>query len=326
MQGEVKLSYSRSLPNDVRKLFFNSNLILPLILVVICVLTSFIEPKFLSIYNFQNLLRQIAVLAILAYGQTFVMLTRNFDLSVGSVVAISGVVCAILVKSFGLTIGIVGTLVLGAGIGSINGWIVASLGIPSLIATLGTLTIIRGLIFIITSGEPITGLPSSFRMISTMMIGPIPFPAVISVFCLIIGWFVLTKTVFGRQVYAVGGNEEAAYLCGIPIRWNKVLVFAISGLSGALGGILLATRVNSGQPTIGDGLELQVIAAVAIGAVSLAGGIGSVINVTFGVLLLGLLVNSMNLMGVSSYVQLVLTGLVLIVAVTLDRLRRARKG
>ncbi|MGF9710618.1 ABC transporter permease [Paenibacillus naphthalenovorans] len=301
------------------------NFMLPLIIVVVALLTTIIQPRFFTLFNFQNLLIQASFLAILAFGQTFVMLTRNFDLSVAANAAIVGVVTAMTINQYGMAIGILAGLLLGVVIGLINGLLVAYSMVPSLIVTLGMMTILRGLGLLITNGEPVTGLPPAFREIVVSFIGPIPQVVLIVCVLLAVSYYVLTQTVFGRHIYAKGGNEEAAKLTGINVRKIDISVFVISGLAAAIGGILLASRVNSGQPTIAEGLELEAIAAVAIGAVSLSGGAGSIINVAFGVLLLALLNNVMNLIGISSYVQDIALGVVLVLAVSLDQIRRRKK-
>lgn len=300
------------------------NIVLPLIILVVAVITTIIQPRFFTLFNFQNLLIQASFLAILAFGQTFVMLTRNFDLSVAANAAIVGVVTAMSINQYGMVIGILVGLLVGVVIGYVNGLLVAYSMVPSLIVTLGMMTILRGLSLLITNGEPISGLPPAFREIVVSFIGPIPQVVLIVCVLLAISYYVLTQTVFGRHIYAKGGNEEAAKLTGINVKKIDISVFVISGLAAAIGGILLASRVNSGQPTIAEGLELEAIAAVAIGAVSLSGGAGSIINVTFGVLLLALLNNVMNLIGISSYVQEIALGVVLVLAVSLDQVRRRK--
>lgn len=300
------------------------NIVLPLIIIAVALITTIIQPRFLTLFNIQNLLIQASFLAILAFGQTFVMLTRNFDLSIAANAAIVGVVTAMSINQYGMVIGILVGLLLGVVIGFVNGLLVAYSMVPSLIVTLGMMTILRGLSLLITNGEPISGLPPEFRQIVVSFIGPIPQVVLIVLVLLAVSYFVLTKTVFGRHIYAKGGNEEAAKLTGINVRKIDISVFVISGLAAAIGGILLASRVNSGQPTIAEGLELEAIAAVAIGAVSLSGGAGSIISVAFGVLFLALLNNVMNLIGISSYVQDIALGVVLVLAVSLDQIRRRK--
>jgi ribose transport system permease protein len=301
-----------------------SNLVLPIIIVVLAIIVTLIQPRFFSMFNIQNLLIQATFLAILAFGQTYVMLTRNFDLSTAANAAIVGVITAKGIIEFGYTVGILSGLIVGVVIGAVNGLLVAYSKVPSLIVTLGMMTVLRGLSLLITNGEPVVGLPSSFRNFVVSFIGPIPSVFIITLLLLAISYYVLTNTVFGRHIYAKGGNEEAAKLTGINVRKIDISVFMISGLAAAIAGILLAARVNSGQPTIAEGMELEAIAAVAIGAVSLAGGAGSIINVAFGVLFLSLINNGMNLIGVSSFMQKVVLGAVLIVAVSFDQIRRSK--
>lgn len=319
------LEIAKTRPDKRKSRFMMTpNIVLPLIIIVVSLITTIIQPRFFTLFNFQNLLIQASFLAILAFGQTFVMLTRNFDLSVAANAAIVGVVTAMSINQYGMAAGILIGLLLGIVIGYINGLLVAYSMVPSLIVTLGMMTILRGLGLLITNGEPISGLPPAFRQIVVGFIGPIPQVVLIVGVLLAISYYVLTQTVFGRHIYAKGGNEEAAKLTGINVRKIDISVFVISGLAAAIGGILLASRVNSGQPTIAEGLELEAIAAVAIGAVSLSGGAGSIINVTFGVLLLALLNNVMNLIGISSYVQEIVLGVVLVLAVSLDQIRRRK--
>jgi ribose transport system permease protein len=319
MENSIKLAKKKPFG-----LSFNPNFVLPVIIIVIGIVTTFVQPKFFSTFNFQNLFTQASFLAIMAFGQTFVMLTRNFDMSIGANAALVGVITAMTINQFGIPVGIICGLIVGMLIGLINGLLVAYSKVPSLIVTVGMMTLLRGLGLMITQGEPISGLPQEFRKIVTTFFGPIPSVVLITFILLGVSYYVLNHTVYGRHIYAKGGNEEAAKLTGLNVRKIDISVFIISGLAGAIAGILLASRVNSGQPTIGEGMELEAIAAVAIGAVSLAGGAGSIINVGFGVLFLSLLNNVMNLSGISSYLQEIVLGVVLIIAVSLDQFRRSK--
>jgi len=285
-----------------------------------------LAPSFLSSVNILNLLRQISITGVVACGLTFVILSGEIDLSVGSVSALAGVTAAYLQVNQGFdtlpaaSIALVLSLVVGLCIG----FIVTRARVHSFIVTLGFLSIARGFALIISQGYPISGLNSSFRFLGAGRIGFMPLPVVI--FFLIAGfvYFVLRNTAFGKHVYAIGGNEEAARLSGVNVEFCKVVVFGISGLLAGLSGLILAGRVNSGQPVASEGLELDAIAAVVIGGTSLSGGVGGVGGTIVGALLLGVIRNGLNLIGVSPFWQKVVMGFLIVIAVIVDKFRGSR--
>jgi ribose/xylose/arabinose/galactoside ABC-type transport system permease subunit len=293
---------------------------------------------FLRPGNIINVLRQIAVNAILATGQTFVIITAGIDLSVGSLIALTGVLMAGAMAGHpdvlaGLVLAILIGLGTGAGAGLINGLPVVRFGLPPFITTLAMMLIARGLAFIYTKGQPIEIDNSAFNFIGGGFVFPrlgrllnlpsgIPMPVIVMVLVVAIGSYLLTQTRFGRYVYAIGGNEEAARLSGVNVFIVKLGVYVISGALAGLASLLLAARLNSGIPQSGQGYELQSIAAVVVGGTSLMGGRGSIGGTFIGALLIGVLYNVMNLLNVQSYAQEVVLGAVILIAVLLDQLRK----
>jgi len=292
--------------------------------VVICVGISIISPHFLTLTNLLIVVKQITINAMLAFGVTYVIVSGGIDLSMGSVVAVSGVVAALFAQPDGypLVVALSAGVSVGLIIGLFNGLVVTYGKVPSFIVTLGTMTIGRGLALIISNGRPISNLSESFGYIGNGVFLGIPFPiimlAVVFLGCLII----LNKTVLGRYIYAVGGNEEAAKASGINVKKIKITVYTLCGGLSAIGGIILASRINTGQPNVGVAFELDAIAAVVIGGTSLSGGVGTMTGTLIGALLIGVIGNGLDLMNVSSYYQQVVMGLIIIGAVILDNLRR----
>lgn len=292
------------------------------------ILFAVLSPYFLTTENLLNVSLQTSITAIIAVGMTFVILTAGIDLSVGSIVALAGVLTTgalkldvppILVYPIAIGIGLLFGVVSGASAGVF----VTKFNITPFIVTLALMTIWRGLAFVVTQGRPIWELPEGFAFLARGRILQIPIPTIIMIVVFAIAHFVLTRTRFGRYVYAVGGNPEAARLAGI--KTNRILmeVYIISGFLSALSGVLLASRVNSGQPNSGLMYELDVIAAVVVGGTSLFGGRGTVIGTLIGSLLIGVLRNGLNLLDVESYIQQVIVGVVILLAVMMDRLRKA---
>jgi ribose transport system permease protein len=305
--------------------------------ILLTVLNAATHGDFLRPGNIINVLRQIAVNAILATGQTFVIITAGIDLSVGSLIALTGVLMAgtlsghpQVAEGFALAI-IIG---LGAGgvAGLVNGLPVVRFGLPPFITTLAMLEIARGLAFLYTKGQPIEIDNPAFNFIGGGFVFPglgrllnipgVPMPVIVMVIVVLAGSYVLTQTRFGRYVYAIGGNEEAARLSGVNVFGVKLTVYVISGALAGLASLLLAARLNSGIPQSGQGYELQSIAAVVVGGTSLMGGRGSIGGTFVGALLIGVLYNVMNLLNVQSYAQEVVLGAVILIAVLLDQLRR----
>ena len=284
-----------------------------------CLILALATDTFFTPANLSNVLRQNAFTAILAAGMTFVILTAGIDLSVGSVVALSGVLCAdLLVRGLPLPVAVGAGLLVGLATGTINGAAVTLLRVPAFIATLATMLVVRGLAYKYTDARTISGLPAGFAVLSN---GAVTASAVVAIFLL--SWFALTRTPFGRHVYAVGGNESAAWLSGIRVARVRMAVYSVCGLAAGLAGVLVASRLNAGYPRAGEYYELDAIAAVVVGGTSLFGGSGSVWSALAGAFFIGILNNGLNLYRVSPYEQLVVKGVVLLAAASLDRWRRS---
>ena len=293
-------------------------------LIVVFVFLSFASPDFLSADNLFNIGSQTAVVAVIAIGMTLVIITAGIDLSVGSVAALSGVMGVTLMVSFGLPVplGILGGILVGAAAGLGTGLLVAFAGLNPFIATLGMLSVARGLTYISTGAVAVFGAPDSFRLLGQGVLGPIPIPILVIVVVTIAGYVVLSRTRLGRYAYAMGSNLEAARLSGIPIKRYLTSVYVIAGALAGLGGMIAASRVNSGQPNYGLGLELDVIAAAVIGGASLFGGQGTVVGTLIGAFLIALIRNGAVLLNVDVFYQSVIIGVVIWIAVFWDQYRR----
>jgi ribose/xylose/arabinose/galactoside ABC-type transport system permease subunit len=295
--------------------------------VVEVVVFSLVSDHFLTVSNLTNVSLQTSVLAIIAAGMTFVILTAGIDLSVGSLVAVCGVVCALLLKlpappGIAIPLAMAGCVGLGLASGAVSGVVIARFSVTPFIATLAMMTIWRGAAYLLVGGRPVWGLPAAFELLGSGRVAGLPVPTILMVVVYLVSWFVLAHTPFGRQVYAVGGNAEAARLAGIGTARVTVLVYVISGGLAALSGAILASRMSSGQPNAGLMFELEVIAAVVVGGTSLFGGRGGIVGTFFGAMLIGVLRNGLNLVGVGSYVQQVVLGFVILLAVMLDQIRK----
>jgi len=291
-------------------------------LLLIVVIISVMSPNFLTLNNLLNVLRQVSINALIAFGMTFVILTGGIDLSVGSILALTGAVTAgFLASGMDPMLAMFLGLLLGAILGAINGIIISKGNVAPFIATLATMTIYRGLTLVYTEGKPISGLGDSlsFQLIGKGYFFGIPVPVITMAIAFGVLYFVLKKTTFGRRVYAVGGNEEASRLSGIKVDRIKVYVYALTGTLAALASLILTSRLNSAQPTAGNMFELDAIAAVVLGGTSLTGGRGWIVGTLIGALIIGVLNNGLNLIGVSSFFQQVVKGAVILVAVLLDR-------
>lgn len=296
-------------------------------LLALCALVSILSPVFLTTSNLLNVLVQAAVVSVLAAGVNFAILTGGIDLSVGSLLGLVGVLIAAVYKATGSVFLALATgLVLGFGLGLFNGAMVSAGRIPSFIATLGTMSIARGLAFVFTQGRPISTFPASFRALGAGEIGGIPIPIIVVLVVYLVAHYVLTQTPFGRAIYAIGSNEDAARLSGVNVGWYKTAAFGVSGLLAGLAAIMFTGRINSAHPLAGDGYELDAIAAVVIGGTSLSGGEGRVLGTLVGALIMGVIRNGLNLLMVDSYWQQVVIGAVIVVAVLLDRRGRPREG
>jgi ribose transport system permease protein len=288
---------------------------------------ALLTPSFRSTSNLLNVLRQIAVNALLAFGMTTVILGAGIDLSVGSVLACSGALAAgLAVAGWHPALAMLAALGAGVLMGLFNGVFVAYARIAPFIATLGGLTIFRGITLVYTDGRPITGLPAAFDLLGNEIWLGIPVPVWIMLAFLGVTHFMLRYTALGRTIYAVGGNEEAARLSGIPIVRVKLFTYAYSGLAAALGALVLTGRLNSAQPTAGSGFELDAIAAVVVGGTSLFGGRGGAVGTFLGAAIIGVLNNGMNLLDVSAFYQQIVKGGVILGALLIDRLVAARSN
>ncbi len=287
----------------------------------------FSHGAFISGNNIINISRQVSYYGIASIGMTFVILIAGIDLSIGSIITIVNVVCAYLMVNMGMNmwLAIIISLILSTLIGVLNGSMVATIGIPALIATFASQTIFEGVAYLISGGRPISGLPAGFALFGRWSAGPIPVCCIIMVVCFLIGSFILNKSFFGRYFYAIGGNEDAAELSGIRVNRMKYLIYALSGFFAGLAGIVLLSRSNSAQSTVGKGLEFDVITCVVLGGVSVNGGVGRMSGVVAGVLIIGCLTNGMILMNVSEYTQMVVKGVVLAIAVGIDCLSKKRQ-
>lgn len=289
---------------------------------IIIIVLSILSPAFLSLTNVLNIIRQTSVHGIMAVGMTFVILTGGIDLSVGSVLAFTGVLCAGFEHSaWNILLIVIATLLIGSATGLVNGVVITKGRVTPFVVTLGMMSIARGLALIYSKGYPISGFKEHFRFIGAGDFLGIPFPVIIFILIVVLAWVILTQTRLGRYTYAIGGNEETVRLSGINADRYKAIAYTTSGLTSALGAVILTSRLNAGEPIAGTGYELDVIASVVIGGTSLMGGRGSVWGTFIGALLIGTINNGMNLLGISSYFQLVVKGLIIIGAVLVDRLR-----
>ncbi|BFH63287.1 ABC transporter permease subunit [Paenibacillus azoreducens] len=295
-------------------------------LIILIVIVSILDPSFLEPLNILNLLRQVSINALIAFGMTFVILTGGIDLSVGSILALSSAFVAnMLVSGFDPVLAIIIGCLIGGVIGMINGLLVAKGKMAPFIATLATMTILRGETLVYTNGNPITGLGDSmtFQLFGRGYQFGIPVPAITMIITFAILWVILHKTSFGRKTYAIGGNEKAAIVSGIKVSRVKIMIYSLAGLLSALAGAILTSRLNSAQPTAGTSYELDAIAAVVLGGTSLSGGRGRIVGTLIGVLIIGTLNNGLNLLGVSSYYQMIIKGIVILIAVLIDRKKSA---
>jgi len=295
------------------------------VLILICLLLSLLTPRFLTSENLINVVRQSSLNAIVAAGMTLVILTGGIDLSVGSLLAVTSVFSAGTLAAGSTPLG---AILAGIGIGLVfgvaNGLIITVGDVAPFIVTLGTLTIARGVALVYTNGAPIMAMDDDFRFLGRGEFGPLPVPIVILIVVYAVVYFVLNRTTFGSYVYAIGGNQEAARLSGVRVRLVKAATYAISGLLAGLTGVILTGRLGSAQPNLGSGDELDAIAAVVLGGTSLAGGRGGIIGTLVGALIIGILSNGLNLLNVNAYYQPVAKGVVILIAILIDRRVRAR--
>ena len=293
----------------------------------LCVVLWALTPHFLTVSNLLNVAEQAAIIAIVAVGMTFVIITGGIDLSVGSVLAFAGVVMASTLQA-GVPVPVALAVALGTGLccGLVNGALITVGRLPPFIATLGMMSVARGTALMFTEGRPVSGFSGGFRSLATGELVGIPVSVIIMVGVYVVAHFVLTRTKLGRYTYAIGGNEEAALLSGVNVKLYKAAVYGISGMLSGLAAVILTARLNSAQPIAGMMYELDAIAATVIGGTSLLGGEGTVVGTLIGALIMAVLRNGLNILGVSSFVQQVVIGSVIIAAVLIDMWLKRRAG
>ena len=310
--------------NFKTKMKENQNLGTILALIILMVFVSILNPAFLQSNNLLNLMRQLIINGFIALGMTFVILTGGIDLSVGSTLALTSAIFAGLLQN-GMNTGlaILIALVLGLVLGLLNGILITKGKLATFIVTLATMTIFRGLTLVYTDGRPIAGPRDdfAFKFLGKGQFLGIPFQVILFILAFLVLWMILNKTALGRKIYAVGGNEKASFISGINIDKVKIWVYVISSLMAVLSGLVLTSRLNSAQPTAGAAYEMDAIAAVVLGGTSMTGGSGSLTGTLIGILILGVLNNGLNLLGVSSFYQQIVKGIVILIAVLIDRKR-----
>jgi ribose transport system permease protein len=299
-----------------------------LVLAALVAGTALLSHRFLLPTNLVNVLLQASVMAVLAMGMTYVVIAGGFDLSVGSTVALAGCVAALVMLSLGVLAGVAAGVATGLAIGALNGWLIAGVGLNPFIATLGTMVVVRGAALLMTDGQPISGdngLPALFIAYgrASWLRLPLLTWTPIAIFAAL--WWMLHQTAHGKRLFATGGNAEAAFLAGIPVRRVRASAYAMSGLMAGIAGVMLAARLQSGQPTAAEGYELTAIAAVVLGGASLQGGEGRLSMTLAGVFIITILANALNLLNVDSYWQRIAVGLVILAAAAADQLRRRRR-
>ena len=312
-------------PQRLRQHFFDQ---IPIVvLALLCLIAALSSDRFLSYSNLTNVLLQASVMAVVTIGMTYVIIGGGFDLSVGSVVALSGCIAAEVLLKYGIVAGVLAGAFAGVAVGIVNGVVVAKLGVSPFIATLGTMVLVRGVVLLITQGTPVvgdSGLGDTFTVLGSGGFLGMPILVWIAIVLVLIFSWVLHQTAYGTRIFAVGGNPEASFLSGLPVQRITISLYAICGLTARLAGVLLAARRQSGQPSAGEFYELTSIAAVVLGGAALQGGEGKLYTPMVGVLIMVILANALNLLGVDSYWQRVAIGVVIIAAAAVDQLRRKR--
>ena len=296
-----------------------------LMLLALIVYFSFGSKYFLTGGNIVNVLRQSAVTGISAVGLTYVMLTGGIDLSIGAVIGLTAVIASSCMGMSPLLACLI-ALAVGVLIGLINGILINYVEIPALIATLGVMTSVRGMCYILTGGLPVYGFPASFDILGKGYIGFIPVPVIVMILVLVIGWYVLNRTQYGRYLYAIGGSREASRLSGINVDKMILATYMIAGFLSALAGLVELSRLSSGQPAAGDGFEMNVITAVVLGGISVNGGEGKLSGVVVGIFIMSVLANGLVMMNVYEFYQQLIRGIVLIFAVGFDQLSKRKKA
>ncbi|MCL4386225.1 MAG: ABC transporter permease [Actinobacteria bacterium] len=302
-----------------KKVFKNYGVII--FFVILVIILSLLSNKFLNIANVLNIIRQSSIIGLVAIGSTLTIISGNFDLSVGSVAGLTGVIAISLTNRFGVVSGVIIALLVGIVVGFINGFLVTKARINSFIVTLGMMTIVRGCALLWTNGYIVAGKIESYKLIGRGMIGPIPIPIIILVVFVAIFWFFMQKTRTGRYIYAVGGNKETAYLSGISVSRYQTMCYVIGGFLAAIAGIVLTSRMNAATPNDGTGYEFDAITGTIIGGTSLAGGEGNVLKSILGVILLNVINNGFNILNVNPYIQYVFRGFIILASVAIYSVR-----
>lgn len=304
---------------------YMSELTTVIALIILMAVITIINSNFLTANNLLNLLLQVTSNALIAFGMTFVILTGGIDLSVGSILALSSALTAGLLGSgMPVALAILSSLILGCILGMINGLLISYGKLAPFIVTLATMTIFRGATLVYTNGNPITkGLSDTFlfQFLGQGYIVGIPFPVIIMFIVFIVLYVLLHKTAFGKSVYAIGGNEKAAYISGVKLNKVKIIIYSISGMMASISGLIITSRLSSAQPTAGASYEMDAIAAVVLGGTSLSGGKGRILGTLIGALIIGVLNNGLNIIGVSAFWQQVVKGVVILIAVLIDRFK-----
>ena len=289
------------------------------VVLLLCVIWTVMNPQFLSLNNITNILRQASYTAVAAVGMTMVIVIGEIDLSAGSLVCASGLTGAMVCKETGnVVLAVLAALAVGLLVGFVNGALCAYGKLPGFIATLASMTVLRGLAYIITGGNSVVWTNEAFTMIGTGYVGPVPIPVIIMVLVIIFGWVLTTKLKFGRYIYAVGGNSDTSKWSGIAVEKVKIIVYMVMGVLTSIAGLIITARLGSGQPSAGQNFEMDCITAAVVGGTSMSGGRGKVFGTIVGVLLLTVLTNGMTLVGINTYWQQVLKGVIIVVSVLAD--------
>lgn len=295
-----------------------------IVFVLMCAVLSILTDTFLTQRNLLNVIRQVSIIGIISVGMMIVILTGGIDLSVGSIVAFSGVAATSFAHpdTYPIIVPVLVGILAGTLLGAVNGFIVSKVKVAPFIATLGMLSVAKGLALVICNGRPVINLTETFKFIGGGYLLGIPVPILLLILVFIIGFILLNKTKYGRYIYAIGGNENAARVSGLNVAKFKFYAYVISGTLAGLAGMVLASRINAGQPNSGSGYELDAVASVVIGGTSLTGGLGSIFGTLLGVLIIGVVNNGLDLLNVSSYYQLIAKGVIIVLAVAMDKKSR----
>lgn len=326
MSEKVKANKNNLLNTQLNNFyrFFKENLGILIGFVVLCICLSFISPVFLTQKNIMNVLRQISTNLYLACAMTMVIIIGGIDLSVGSIIGLSGVVSVglIAINHFPVYCAVAIGILVGVLVGAFNGFVISKTTIPAFIVTLATMNIARGAAYVYTGGQPIRVMSDSFNFIGSGYVSSLPVPVIYLIIILIISSIIMNNTKLGRYIYAVGGNREAARFSGIKTKMVTFFPYIFSGLMAGIAGVVLASRMFSGQPTSGTGAEMDAIAAVVLGGTSMSGGSGKIGGTVIGALVIGVLSNGLNLMNVNSFWQLIVKGIVILIAVYVDCIKK----